>query len=414
MGDVCFATPASAALSMEDHLGRLLEPIAADARRGREELAAAVRQLVSQADPALSTIFAQVPDAALEPYLFQHLGIEADPVELAILLAGYAARCGRSSRIAIDMTSDETLFLPGLGYLATTPGHDPVDLVVDADAGQAWLERAGKRLHSALVPPESAGAIDVALISDRRLRRAFANEGLTGIAASVPYAAQRLDDLDLALTTLRAAWPELSSALDMVLRRIVLFASHRANSFASTREYGAIFLNVDLTNSAVGLVEDLAHQGGHTLFFAAAQCPEDYFQVSPSDPLCAHGIGGDTRTLYVALHGLVTEALMLGALDLCLSRNLFTGIHKVELIGRLAFVATRCWLDVAMFGRLKVLTPRCQALVWQLVDMLRAFGAHRAHLLHTVDLGGQPYNFDFQSFLEANSAATLKIVMERL
>jgi len=119
------------------------------------------------------------------------------------------------------------------------------------------------------------------------------------------------------------------------------------------------------------------------------------------------GVRADRRSLYVALHGLVTEGLMLACLDRCLSGSLVAGEQRHELAGRLAFIATRLGADMTTMRRLGVLSPKgamlCAAITCVLVDVL----ARRHHLLIHAVFSNQSYNFDYERYVELNPPASL-------
>jgi hypothetical protein len=199
-------------------------------------------------------------------------------------------------------------------------------------------------------------------------------------------------------------WPELYDILTSVLRRVVLFESAVSNSFATTKAQGTAFCNIALGRSEAFFIEDLAHQGGHVAFAAAALDQEAYFRV-PSSTTVGEltGEDRDERSLYVALHGIFTEALMSHCLGLCLERGVFEDSYRQhELLGRFNFIFARFTSDLQLLSGLRVFATEGREFLDQLRVAWSDLWTRHASRLGAVDLAGQGYNFSYERFSQLN------------
>jgi hypothetical protein len=187
---------------------------------------------------------------------------------------------------------------------------------------------------------------------------------------------------------------------------MALFDHGRLNSFASMAAHGTAFLNLHYGMDEVYLVEDIVHQSGHIVFSTATVDRSGLFEVSPDTTLRELvGTEGDERTLYVALHGLVTEAMMCETLSNCYSNGVFSGRQHQEVLGRLAYASKRMYLDLRLLNRLEIFGPVGQELFAELVSGFRQLRERYGDLINQLDVSNQSYNFSWQRFSDLNRPA---------
>lgn len=222
---------------------------------------------------------------------------------------------------------------------------------------------------------------------------------LQSVEASARRHRRAVDD---ALHVLATVWPELSALINDTIRYLVLFEQPCQNSFASRATHGVAYLNVALGSSVAFFIEDVAHQCGHGLFSSAWEGGEALILVDrDTEMTTATGAVGDHRTLEVALHGAITLALMLEALD----RYIESGSHwsdRAEARARLTFALTRLGLDIGPLSGCAALTSAGAALFDAVIATYhRMLVRYRADVMRS-DFTGQGYNFDYEVFLAHN------------
>ena len=217
--------------------------------------------------------------------------------------------------------------------------------------------------------------------------------------------------LERAFRVLDQVQPRLSVAIRTTTRVVVSFAGEGPNSFAARSAHGAVFLNWRPGDGLPYAIEELAHQGGHVLLTTILFGVEEARFVVPPDSPMPRDLPNATsnltpdpedRTVLVMLHAVVTEALMVMALEASLTAPELTPIERHEVRGRLAYILHRFRDDLIDLLSAAVLSE----LGRELVDNCRAaFEGAVEHWLvsdRPLDLSGQPYAFCRQRFLSAN------------
>jgi len=185
-----------------------------------------------------------------------------------------------------------------------------------------------------------------------------------------------------------------------VVRLVVLFRGGTLNSFYHPRAHGAVFIRLNRACDDYHVFEEIIHQAGHA-FFAILLCREPRLLRNQNGaPQAVLDSSDDNRNMLVALHGLVTEALIADAL---FKLRTSPGVAEHELLGRLAFCLAKFGSDLNAVMRAKrLLTKRgvlwLSALARSYVSIVRGLGPQ----LLRVDLADQPYVFDPQLFRRRN------------
>jgi len=186
-----------------------------------------------------------------------------------------------------------------------------------------------------------------------------------------------------------------------VVRLVVLFRGGKLNSFYNPSAHGAVFIRLNRHCDDLHVFEELIHQGCHA-FFSILLCREPPLIRNQHTSLTAPFDGGrHKRNVFVALHGLVTEAVISDALY-----RLGTLRRAVQpaLVGRLAFCLAKFGADLnAAIRARRLLTDR--GMLW-LSTMAASYDRMMKHLgpqLSRVDLTGQPYVFDPELFRRKNA-----------
>jgi len=374
---------------------------------GQSSLRGTSRKLIEIARPDL---FAALPDdspAYLEPLVFLHFASDPSVIDLDQAVGAFVPANRGVRRVQIFTDDAGRDYVPNLGYVKCELRNSRVELDLGNQERILVCSTGGANLDFEIEPPRGVGATPIELWhrSTRALSSIF-NLSL-GREASVEIdtaASARSDDLSAALVLLKTVWPGFHDALVAVLRRLVLFSSSECNSFASPVVHGMAFLNVTLGKDEVFLLEDIAHQGGHTILTAAIRKPEDYFRPG-AECLLDVARHDDTRSPHVALHGLITEGFITVCLDECLRQDLVRGGKRHELKGRLAFIARRFGLDAKRLCQSGVLSEKGEKVARPLLSMLRELISRRRVLLTDADFSNQGYNFDYEKYASRNPEA---------
>ena len=214
-------------------------------------------------------------------------------------------------------------------------------------------------------------------------------------------------NINEAVAILKKYYPDFFDCLCLSTRWILPFESPDKNSFATMGVHGVGFLNTSDNRGVVFFIEDIVHQCGHVLFSNMTYRPQDYFLIDPETPLkellSQHENNEDEdRTLYVAFHGVFTEALMCESFDYCIENKVFSGAQEHELKGRFTYILLRFILDMQNLDREGLFSEKGQVIYQALYKTMMEQYKKYQSLLKIYDLSNQPYNFSWHHFLINN------------
>lgn len=197
---------------------------------------------------------------------------------------------------------------------------------------------------------------------------------------------------------------ESYTALKKNVKKILLFEGEKPYSFASLSVHNMIFLNTKPNNNEIFFLEHIAHEGGHVLFNTLTfKTKKEIFTVPYNTPFKeVSGIEWEHADTYSRFHGLFTFTEITSNLLAAYNSNLFSGIKLHELKGRILFILTRYELQLESFEIKDLYTK--EGTKW--MNCFRETFNKAKHLLEELDkeltLNKQPYDFDFDIFLEKN------------
>ncbi|MEU0663956.1 hypothetical protein [Streptomyces lavendulocolor] len=392
----------------------LLTQLEPQIRTGQQEFAGIIGELLRRFRPDLMAQFRVCDENyLLEPFLFTYFSAEDGPRRASLdqLVAGYLPALRRSNSIPAVADHTGIVYLPGAGYVKVAGLTVKLQYVPDGDE-PGWYQVRDSGMERCMYRPCQlmCGGIEMMTRGSPIVAALFDSSGegaAESIAASSGHCAAAVEN---SLGIIGNVWPQLYRVLTTVLRRVVLFESVASNSFATTRAQGTVFCNIALGRTEAFFIEDLTHQGGHVAFAAAALDPATYFRI-PSGTIVGDltGDARDRRSLYVALHGIFTEALMCHCLGLCLERRVFEDARRQhELLGRFNFIFARFTSDLRLLSELAIFSEDGRAFLGRLQSAWSTLAIRHTSRLGMVDLAGQDYNFSYERFSRLNPIDTGK------
>jgi hypothetical protein len=309
----------------------------------------------------------------------------------------------RRSNLSDD---DGVVYVPQVGYFGTDLPHRKLTLSWNPSSQRCVLYEKGKVIAHRFedVPTVAAGGIEVFKRNHPLLSRLYVDERNEAVEVEVvEIVGKQLGHLETAFEIINRWHPRYYRNILTTTRKIVVFTCGRMNSFASMSAHGAAFLNANDGDDEVFFVEDIAHQCGHVIFNALTFETEQYFIVAPDTPLRRYTERDEeTRTVYQALHGVFTEAVMFQRLNECDGNSVFRGRQAHELLGRLGFILRRFGSDLHDLTRAQLFTQKGDWLFGNLLkDFKDAYEQHKG-LVQQLNFSNQPYNFSYEKFAELN------------
>jgi HEXXH motif-containing protein len=381
----------------------------ADATRdGQAHLADTLRALVYRTDPELFDVLEDVDqDVFLEPLLFAHFAVNQPSIPLPQIVVGYADAAMRPEAVEVRSDAAGTIYLPRIGYFLTEARDRTLVLHWDADTGRASVLDGDTPIDFRFeeLPTIPGTDIEVCRHGVPMLADVIAAARTHGPEFSVvdDRPDGHLDHLATAMEIIRARWPTYHAQILSTVRQVVLFRSATLNSFASVSVHGVACLNVSARDDEVFFVEDLLHQCGHVMFNAATARRKEYVAVDPDLPIGPfNGHPDDSRSVYVVLHGMMTEFAMVHGLRLCDERGTFGGRKAHELTGRLAFIAHKALSDMSSLANASLLTAKGRSLYETFAAAFERMRRERADLLTGYTMANQPSSFSYDVFTRLN------------
>lgn len=364
------------------------------------------RMLCDRAPDLLEALDFANDDVFLEPLLFAYCTAANPAVPLQQILFRWLRDSHGDAPIPVRSDDAGFVYLPGVGYLPTgrprqmfmlREGEPPIFVLtadcetLDCACEGSWmvgdsieLLREQDALLAPLYTNRNGDVFDVEISTIARRQRAHLGRALDLIAGFCPaYYGQ------IVRTT----------------RALAIFHCPGMNSFAALRAHGMAFLNASHRDNKVFFVEDVAHQCGHVVFSSATFGAEDLLAVHPETPLTqVTGGSQERRTVYEALHGIFTEAVMVRCLSECLARGIFDGAQHHELLGRLGFILRRFGSDVSNLNRAGLFLEEGERLFGAIASVFKAAYDAFGEWAGRLDFSNQLYNFDYERYTALNSS----------
>lgn len=377
---------------------------------GRARFAGMTQQLLSHFAPSLFQMLDMNDNSVwLDPALFAYFSSPKPSIKLPQLLYGYLPEPARPPVLECYADGNGVIYLPALGYLVTAVADQPVRLTArPASATYELVTRDGQSIDFVFSPlPTVPGtSMDVLSYPNPLLRRLFHDRVGRPVEVEIRAAAgQHIENAGRALDVIGQVCPWYHAALTSATRQLVIFSGDGVNSFATLAAHGIAFCNARSSDDEVFFIEDLAHQCGHVVLSDVMFEPQEYFQIPADTPLRSlTGHQEETRTIYVAFHGVFTEALMNMCLNRCLELGIFRGRQEHELLGRLSYILRRFEIDLSFLGEHpeSIFTEDGLRLYRFCAQTFQHVHGRRHQELDHYDLHGQPYNFDYPKFTERN------------
>jgi hypothetical protein len=385
----------------------LLELVSREISGGQAELAGCVKSLVSrQTNPVCELLDFRDDCSFMEPLLFTYFSTPETRVTLEQILYGQIDEGLRPAAVRAFVDDTGAICLPGLGYVLTDLSDREVTFARGASPGTYVVEEGGRPVTHTFEKILYVGdtGIELGARNDPLTNTLFRDLGGRAVGAEFEGLAPRLaQPLALAFRILKDIVPAYHDSIVAVTRRVVVYRNECLNSFASLSAHGAAFLETRGDENETFFIEDIVHQCGHIIFNAMTLDREAYFVVNPDRSLgkLAHD-GDEDRSVYVAYHGIFTECLMCICLYRCYESRIFKGSKAHELLGRLAFILRRLYLDLLNMRQENLFTAKGLALYRMFEEVFDGVYKLIAEPVTQLNMGNQPYNFSYERFVERN------------
>ena len=137
-------------------------------------------------------------------------------------------------------------------------------------------------------------------------------------------------------------------------RKIYMHNNPKILNFTTFETLGMLYFYVIEGDNLIYFIEELIHQGSHNFLYYVFHNRKEYFKIDV-DTIIMRELTKkewDFRNVYGAFHGLYTVTKRVECFDILLTKNIFYGTQKHELLGRFAdqFIRFRTGLELLDFN----------------------------------------------------------------
>ena len=380
---------------------------------GQHDLSLLSRRIIYNIRPDLFELLPFEDDFTfLEPLLFSAFASPTPAVDIESIVVGYFRGDYSPFAFTVKSNADGVVVIPAIG--SHEVATESIRLLAVNAGGKQQIVSVGlmgnDNLSFVVEPKTSIHNFSVCSDIHYLLYPLF--KFADGTVGSIPCThmtgVKYLPLLERGLKHISIAYPDYFAALTSVTRGFLVFRQPGMNSFASDSAHGISFLSVPDYVSIPYFVEDIAHQCGHIVFSAMFFRREDLMDVALDLPISQYNQNpDDNRSIYVVFHALFTEHVIATCL-LSLFETVERGGEECdEVIGRLAFIMKKYHRDLESLGEVTPRTENGDMIYNELEESYKDLYSKCGHQIKSASLTGQPYNFDFRRYMEANRGSSV-------
>jgi hypothetical protein len=211
-------------------------------------------------------------------------------------------------------------------------------------------------------------------------------------------------ELEKAILIVKEHLPVFYEELVFANKKIYLHNNPKILNFASIETLGMLYFYVLGNNNLIYYIEELIHQGSHNFLYYVVHYRKEYFKIDVDNIIMRDLTkqNWDYRNVYGAFHGLFTVTQRVECFDILLSKNVFSGREKHELLGRLTDQFSRFRTGLELLNLEEVYTPKgieyYNALDQKCMNILHKY----KKLEQEFDLSNRDLDFRYHDFCTLN------------
>ncbi|WP_396177576.1 hypothetical protein [Flavobacterium sp.] len=216
---------------------------------------------------------------------------------------------------------------------------------------------------------------------------------------------EKYQELEKAILIIKEHLPVFYEELVFANKKIYLHNNPKILNFASIETLGMLYFYVLGNNNLIYYIEELIHQGSHNYLYYVVHNRKEYFKIDVDNIIMRDLTkqDWDYRNVYGAFHGLFTVTQRVECFDILLTKNVFSGREKHELLGRLTDQFSRFRTGLELLNLDEVYTPRgieyYHALDQKCMNILQKY----KKLHQEFDLSNRDLDFRYEDFCTLNS-----------
>lgn len=385
-------------------LKKLIDSLFDELSLSQGVLSEAIRKMLSKRNPAITDLVVAQFAPFLHPSLFAFLNSANPEIPLEQLLVGYLKPETLPASITVKSDKDGVVYIPNIGYLLTYVKNAIFTLELDEERRPYSLTHFSKSEQFVLQPLEFYDNSTIEIVKHCQPNYAqFFNLKSDEQLYIESIRDKKITNLISAFDLYNVRYNELHKLITKVGKQVLLFQHSTLRSFATKRAHGCAFINVMDNDNEIFFLAEIAHQFGHNILNSILTDTKRYLQIDAKTPLSAlNNNPEEYRSLWDALHGLFTTALIGYYFNRFINDNLYTGLKGYEVKARFADNQRRVYTGLGKINYKQVFTDDGSNLFLPLMEACGNIFHEKNDLIKGFDLSGLPFVFDFELFLKKN------------
>jgi hypothetical protein len=382
--------------------------LAEDLQFGYENFADHIKARLYSVDKSLfENIDFDVDDNFLDPFLVLKLNYDPFPqYGYQQLLDGYTKTRG----FAVNAYFDEAgiAYFPNIGYYHSTVRNRSVTMI--HENGKTVLIDFGEKIDCTFTPffvvPDTR--IELIQFSNPLLRQKLGIEDEAANSEFIQPFRKHHAAVLRAMECIKRNNPWYYTYLLQTLKKIVLFENASIRSFTAINTLGIDYIKVSDEKSDIYFVEELIHQTAHNIFYFMTIDMNEYFSVDVKKEFIKNYNKNedDGRTIYSAVHGVVSLINITSTFTFLFEDELISGKLRHELCGRFSDNLKRLGRGLNDINHKEIFTNHG----WQFIESIRVYYKsivdNYQKTADQFDTSNQPYDFDYALFEQLNPFTT--------
>ena len=212
-------------------------------------------------------------------------------------------------------------------------------------------------------------------------------------------------ELEQAILIIKEHLPEFYKELIFANKRIYLHDNPKILNFTSIETIGMLYFYVLGKNNLIYFIEEIIHQASHNYLYYVMFNKEEFFKIDSLTTIMRDLTkqDWDYRNLYGAFHGLYTVTRRVECFDILLSKNVFSGCEKHELLGRMADMFPRFQTGLELLNLDEVYNEKGKEMYLELTQKCQTILKKYEKILKDFDLSHRDLDFRYNEFCLTNS-----------
>lgn len=208
-----------------------------------------------------------------------------------------------------------------------------------------------------------------------------------------------------AIKIIKEYLPNFYKELTFANRAIYLHDNPKILNFTTVETLGMLYFYVIGKNNLIYFIEELIHQGSHNFFYYVVHNRKDYFKIDVDNLIMRDFTKQqwDYRSIYGAFHGLVTVTKRIECFNILISKNVFDGKNKHELLGRFTDQFSRFRTGLELLNLDKVYTKKGIELYNKYDTICLKIFKKYQKLITIFDVSNRDIDFRYNDFCKLNS-----------